>query len=466
MTDVVASPPAATNAGHARALLRLGLPLIGSHLAQLAVQVTDAVMLGWYDVEALAAVVLGASYFFVLFIMGSGFAFAVSPVVAAAEASNEPAQVRRVTRMGLWLSILFAVAAMPLLLFATPILRVLGQEPQVAADAGVYLGIVGWALGPALLVMTLKSYLSALERVRIVLLATVLAAGLNGVLNYALIFGNWGAPELGIAGAAIASVVLHCASLLLLAVYAARALPQHALFVRIWRPDWEAFARIFALGWPIGLTNLAEVGMFAATAVMMGWIGTIELAAHGIAAQISSATFLVHVGLSNAAQIRAGAAFGRRDEAMLRQTGIVAVALSGAFALATVVLFLAAPELLISFFLAPDDPALPQVLAFGTTLLAIAALFQLADAGQVMALGLLRGVQDTRVPMVHAAVSYWLVGMPASYVLGFVLELGGPGVWIGLTLGLTLAGVLMMGRFWRRSVRIGGTQTLRDTSLR
>ncbi len=451
MVETVAPPrSAARRLHHARALLRLGMPLIGSHLAQLAIQITDTVMLGWYDIEALAAVVLGSSYFFVFFIMGSGFAWAVSPVVAAAEASGDETQVRRVTRMGMWLSMLFAIAAMPLMIFAAPILSGMGQEAGLSEQAGTYLAISGWALFPALIVMTLKSYLAALERVRAVLLVTIAAALLNALLNYALIFGNWGAPELGIAGAAIASVSLHSLAMVLMVVHVIRSMPQHELFVRIWRPDWEAFARIFRLGWPIGLTSLAEVGLFAASALMMGWIGTIELAAHGIALQIASATFLVHLGLSNAAQIRVAAALGRRDPASLREGALVAVALSTALALATVAVFLSVPELLVGLFLDPTDPAVPQVMAVGVTLLALAALFQLADAAQVMALGLLRGVQDTRVPMVYAGISYWAVGLTACYVLGFPMGLGAVGVWLGLTLGLTLAGVLLMVRFWRR----------------
>ena len=451
MTDLAASTSRGDSlARHGADLLRLGLPLIGSHMAHLAVQVTDTVMLGWYDVEALAAVVLGSTYFFVLMITGAGFAFAVMPVVAAEEDSGDTGQVRRVTRMGLWLSGIYAALTLPLLLMAEPILLAVGQTPQIAADAGAYLRIAGWGLIPSLGTFVLKSYLAALGRTKIVFWAVVAAAVLNGLANYALIFGNWGAPEMGIRGAAIASVVTNVAMLAALAVYAVRVLPQHELFVRLWRPDWPAFAQVFRLGWPIGLTNLAEVGLFAATAVLMGWIGTVELAAHGIALQISSATFLVHLGLSNAATIRAGAAWGRRDMARLRRGAVAATALSAVVAGVTVLLFLALPEPLIGLFLDPDDPARPAVLAFGVMLLAFAAVFQAADAAQVMALGFLRGMQDTRVPLVIAAVSYWVVGIPASYALGFPLGLGGPGIWMGLVIGLTLAGVLLMVRFWQR----------------
>ena len=438
---------------HTRAVLRLGLPLIGSHLAQYAITLTDAVMLGRYDIDALAAEVLGGMLFFVTFIVGSGFAWALMPLVASAEGSGDQRQVRRVTRMGMWLSVLFGLAVLPLFLYSSKLFLLVRQEPEIAAMAGEYLSILGWGIVPALLVMVLKSYLAALERTQIVLWVTLGAVGVNVLGNYALIFGNFGAPELGLRGAAIASLAVHVFSLLLLVVYVAVVTPEHAIFARIWRPDWPDFARVFALGWPIGLTSLAEAGLFAASSVMLGWLGAVPLAAHGIALQIVSAIFMVHVGLSNAATVRAGNALGRGDALGLRRGARVAIALSMAAAAVTVVIFLTVPGALIDLFLDAGEPRRPEVLAIGTTLLAAAVLFQLFDAAQVMALGLLRGVQDARVPMLLAAVSYWVVGVPASYVLGFPLGLGGVGVWLGLAFGLALAAVLMMWRFWRHSVR-------------
>ena len=439
----------------ARALAVLGLPLIGGHMAQISMHITDTVMLGWYSVEALAAVVLGATMFFVLFIVGSGFAWAVMPMVAAANANGDAVEVRRTTRMALWLSLIYGAAVLPLLWFSGPVLRAMGQDDALAAAAEGYLRIAGWGIFPALVVMVLKSYLAALERTGVVLWATVAGAVLNALLNWALIFGNWGAPELGVTGAAIATLATQMLTLALTAGYAALhpALGRYTLFIRFWRPDWGAFAAVFRLGWPIGLTSLAESGLFAASALMMGWVGTHELAAHGIALEIVSLIFMIHVGLANAATIRAGQAHGLGDMGGLRLVAATGLALVLGIALLAVVLFLIAPEPLIGLFLAPGDPARPAILAIGASLLAVAALFQLADAGQVMALGLLRGVQDTRVPMIYASVSYWLVGIPASYVLGFTLGWGGPGIWAGLAIGLALAFALLVWRFWSRAGR-------------
>ncbi len=208
------------------------------------------------------------------------------------------------------------------------------------------------------------------------------------------------------------------------------------------------------MGVQIGLTSLAEAGLFSASTVIMGWIGTLELAAHGIAIQIISVFFMVHVGLSNAATVRAGRALGRRDEAGLRRGAAAVLGLSLLFAFVAVLLFLILPEQMIGLFLDPGESLRDQILVVGRTLLAVAALFQFADAVQVMTLGLLRGVQDTRVPMLIAAVSYWGVGVPMSYVLGILWGWDGEGVWFGLVLGLVLAGALMSWRFWRRSSRI------------
>ncbi len=447
-----------TYLGHARAVATLGLPLIGGHLAQLAIGLTDTVMLGWFSVEALAAVTLANSYFFVLFLMGSGFGWAVMPLVATAEAEGDETSIRRSTRMGLWLSVGYAAVVMPTLWWSEPILRALGQKPQVAAMAGDYLRIAGWGMFPALLVMVLKSYLAALERTRTVLAIMIIAALVNAAADYALIFGQWGAPQLGLAGAAIASIVTQTVSLIAVVAYTLRALPEHDLFRRLWRPDREMLARLFRLGLPIGLTSLSETSLFTASALMMGWLGTIPLAAHGIAVQLASTTFMVHLGLSNVATVRAGNAYGRRDRDHMARGAAVVTGMSLAMAAATITLFLTIPETLLSLFMDADDPNRPEILAIGVGLLAVAALFQLVDGAQVIALGLLRGVQDTAVPMVIAALAYWVVGIPASYLLGFTFGLGGVGVWLGLVLGLGCAGILLSLRFWRFTLpRVGST---------
>lgn len=436
---------------HVRALLTLGLPLIGSQVAQFAITLTDTIMMGWYDVTALAAQVLAGSFFFIIFITGSGFAWAVTPLVAEAEGRGDTTQARRATRMALWLVTIYTMVMLPLMFFSERILLSLGQTEDVAALGGAYLAIAGLGLLPANIVMVFRSFLSALERTNIVLWVTLAAVAANAVLNYLLIFGHFGFPELGIRGAAIASVGTQIVSALLLILYIHRRLPEHTMFQRMWRADWEAFGRVFTLGVPIGLTILAEVGLFSASSAMMGWLGEIPLAAHGIALQIASLTFMVHLGLSNAATIRAGRAMGARDWDGLRDGGIAAFGLSLVAVAITVAAFLVMPETLVGLFLDPADPQRDVVITLGATMLMAAALFQLVDAMQVMGVGLLRGVQETRLPMVIATISYWLIGLPVAYGLGFTLGLEGVGVWLGLAAGLAVAAVLLNLLFWRRT---------------
>lgn len=435
---------------HLRATLVLGLPLVGSNLAQMLLHVTDTVLLGWYGVNELAAVVLASSTFFSVFILGAGFAQAVLPMVAQALGRGDEVQVRRDTRMGMWLSIAFGVICYPLFWWSEGLLLALGQKPEVAALGQEFLRIAGWGMIPALLVMVVKNYLAALERTQVVLWVTLAAVGVNLAVAYMLIFGKWGAPEMGVRGAAIASLIVQFLTFAILAAYAAwlPELRRFRLFQRFWRPDWQALGQVFKLGWPIGITSLAESGLFYAAALMMGWIGTVELAAHGIALEVAALAFMVHLGLSAAATVRAGRADGAGDSVGLRDGAKAAILLSSAFGVAMVVLFLTLPVQIISLFLDEAKPESAAIIAFGVKLLAMAALFQMADAVQVIALGLLRAIKDTRVPMIAAMVSYWGIGVPMGYVLAFPLGMGGIGLWLGLVIGLAFAAVTMMWRFW------------------
>ncbi len=438
---------------HARATLVLGLPLIGSHLAQMSLHVVDSLMLGRYGVPHLAAVVLGTSMFFVTFILGSGFAQAVMPMVASALGRGDETQVRRDARMGLWLSVGFGLITYPLFWFSGSVLLAAGQNEQVAGLAQDFLRIAGLGMIPALLVMVFKSYLAALERTQVVLWTTVSAVGLNVLIGWPLIFGHWGMPEMGVRGAAIASVCVQTMNVTVLAIYAGRLpeLRRFHLFQRLWKPDWQALAQVARLGFPIGVTGLAEGSLFQVTALMMGWIGTNELAAHGIALEVSALAFMIHVGLANAATVRVARFAGQGDYASMRAAAKTAIGLSVIVTCCVVTLFLTIPEQIIGLFLSEGKPNTAAIIAYGTTLLALAALFQFADAMQAVALGLLRALKDTRVPMVLAAISYWVVGVPVGYSLAFVFGLGGVGLWLGLVTGLALAATMLMIRFWSRA---------------
>lgn len=440
---------------HITATLSLGLPLIGSHLARMGIHVSDTVMLGWYGVDALAALVIATSMIQILYFLGMGYGTGVMGLIATAVARGDETDVRRAARMALWLSAGHAGLCLPLFWFSGPILLALGQTPVIAGLAQDFLRIAGWGLLPMLCALALNSYLAALERAQIVMWVTLAGLPLNVGLIWLLTFGNAGFPELGVRGAAMSSVIVQTAQLAVLVAYA-RWLPatrKYSLFTRFWKPDWPALRETFRIGWPIGLTLVAEGGLFVGSNVMMGWIGTQELAAHGIALQICSITFMVHLGLSNAATVRVGQAKGRGDAAGMRDAAVTVIGLSLVFAAIAIALYLLAGGWLVRLYLDPADPRGPAIVALGAGLLVYAALFQLTDAAQVIALGFLRGVHDTRVPMWIAGFSYWVVGMPVAWGLAFPGGFGPAGLWLGLCVGLTAAAVLLMRRFWRGHAR-------------
>ncbi len=346
---------------HLIATLALALPLIGSNLARVAIGVVDTLMLGRYSVDALAALVLANSVFMLIFLAGSGYAIGVMGRIAAALAREDDMDVRRATRMALWLSGLHSALVLPLMWWSGPVLAALGQEPQIAALGQDWLRVMGFAMPAVLCGMTLSNYLATLGRANTVLWVTLAGLPVNAALNWLLIFGPGPFPEWGVTGAAIASLTVNWLQLATLAVYAAwlPAARHHTLFARFWKPDWSVFRSILALGLPIGLTIVAEVGMFTGANVMMGWLGADALAAHGITLQIASLTFMVHLGIASAATIRVGTAKGRGSAPDLRDAAKAATILSAGFAVATMALFLLVPEWLTGLYLDPDNPRAP-----------------------------------------------------------------------------------------------------------
>ena len=437
-------------AAHARATLALGIPLVGSQLGLILMNTTDTIMLGWYGVDTLAAAVLATKYYFVVMIFGAGFSHAVVPMAAQAASVGDRRGVRRSVRMGLWMVTAYAIIALPAFFHAEEVLVFLGQDPAISALAGDYMFVAAFALLPTLWSHTLRAFLSAIERTRIILATTLGAVLLNVAINWMLIFGNWGAPEMGIEGAAIATLAVNVFMFGLMALYSTRhrdAAP-YGLFVRLWRPDWPGFFELFRVGLPISIMILAEVGMFIFTSIFMGWVSVVALAAHGIVLQLASIAFMVPMGMAQAATVRAGRAFGRRDRIGLDRAAKTVIALCIGFACASAIAFLAAPETLIGLFLDRSMGEAEAVIAYAVPLIFIAACFQLADSAQAVAAGLLRGLKDTRVPMVMAVFSYWGVGLPLAWLLGFPLGLEGVGVWIGLAAGLVVATILLNGRFF------------------
>ncbi|KAA0971103.1 MATE family efflux transporter [Aureimonas fodinaquatilis] len=438
-----------------RATLLLGLPLIGAQLAQMGINVSNTIMLGQLGAHELAAAVLGMQLFHIIWMFGSGFSYAVMPLAANAAGRGDHQAVRLSVHMGLWAITLYTLVMMVLLWNGEALLILLGQDHTIAAMAGDYMRVLQWSLLPQLVIMTLRSFLSAIERPKIVLYALLAGGALNILLNYCLIFGNFGFPALGMPGSGLATVVSMCCVAGYLAFYcrAKADLKPYNLLSQIWQPYAPAFREVVRLGWPIGATILAEVSMFAASSIMMGWLGPLPLAAHGIALQLASITFMIPLGLAGAATVRVGRAYGRHDALAISRAAWVAHGVGISIAALAALLFLLLPSPLIRLYIDPAQADAVQLVPLAISFLAIAAAFQLGDTVQVISSGILRGLKDTRVPMLLAIFSYWLVGIPAAYVLAFTAGWGGIGIWWGLAIGLTFSSSLMTMRYYLREKR-------------
>jgi MATE family multidrug resistance protein len=442
----------------ARATLALAAPLILTNVAQALIHATDVVLLGWAGPRTLAAATLGINVYFAFLIFGMGLVTAAAPMIARELGARRHSvrDVRRTVRQAMWAAAAICVPVWAVLWNTSALLVLLGQDPALAADAQTFVRALMWGMLPYLLYLVLRSFISALERPMWSLGVGLACVIFNAVLNYGLIFGKFGLPALGILGAGIGSAF---ANLLMFAglglvVALDRGFRRYRLFGRFWRADWERFRKVWRLGLPIAVTLALEITIFNAAVFLMGLIGTESLAAHAIAIQIASLTFMVPLGLGQAVTVRVGLAFGRRDPAGVAIAGWTALGLAVAFMGTMALVMIAAPGLLVSIFLDPADPANAPVIRLAVSFLVVAALFQIFDGAQVVGAGMLRGLHDTRVPMVYAGFGYWIVGLLTGVGLGFGLGWEGVGIWTGLAAGLGVVAVLMIVR-WTRRERLG-----------
>jgi MATE family multidrug resistance protein len=435
---------------HVRATLALGIPLIGAQLAQLGINTTDVMIVGRLGAEQLAAMVLSAQFLFTILVFGSGFSIAVMPLVAQAYGRGDVTSVRRALRMGLWVVTAYWLLAQPAFFYSEEILLAAGQKPDVAKLASGYIDIGHFAVLPGLLYNVIRALVSAIGRAGIILKVTIAMLVMNAVLAYILVLGHFGLPAMGLHGAAIVSVAVQTAGFLFIVGYvqAHQETRRYEIFVRFWRPDWNALWDVIRLGFPIGVTVLAEVSLFTAASLLMGQIGTIELAAHGIALQWASIAFMIPLGLSQAATVRVGVAHGQGDHLGLKRAAIVVLVVSCCIALCGSILFATAPSWLASWFLDVHSAEAPQVLAFAAPLIVVAGLFQLVDGLQAIASGLLRGLKDARVPMIMALIAYWPIGFFLAWLLAFPVGFGGIGIWFGFLIGLASAAAMLCARFY------------------
>ena len=435
-----------------RATAALAGPIVATQLGEIAIHVTDVLMLARVDTAALAAGTLGADVFIFFLLFAIGVVQAVQPLTAQAEGAGDPDGVRRTVRQGLWMAFAVTLPLIALLSLTPWLLALFGQDPGTAGAASGYMAAARWGLPGAAAFMVLRSLVSALSRPGLALLVMWGGVGVNVLLNRVFIFGALGVPAYGVTGAGIASALVNTGMALALLAVVLRVprLRAYRILDRLLAPDWARFAAIARMGFPIAATLLCEVGIFTAATLMMGTLGQVPLAAHGIAIQVAATTFMVPLGIGLAATVRVGLAQGARDPQGVRRAGWTAFALAGAVMAGASVLLLSAPDVLIGLFRDPADPANAPVVEVARMLLLVAAGFQLVDGAQVVGQNVLRGLSDVRVPFAIALTGYWGVGILAAWALAFPLGLGPVGVWLGLAAGLAAVAGLLPARFHRR----------------
>jgi MATE family multidrug resistance protein len=450
--------PSLSWAGEFRAQFALGWPLIVAQLAQISLLTTDVVMLSRLGPKYLAAATIANALLIALQLFGLGVTEAVAPLTAQALGAGDLRSVRRTVRQGVWIAIGVALLVFPIIWNVSPLYRLLGQDPELIGMAEIFIHYAVWLVFPSFLVSVFRSFLSAHGATRVILWIMVAAVIVNAAADYALIFGNWGFPRLELAGAGIATT---CTTLAMLAFTLAyllthRRFRRYHIFHKLLVPDWPRLLEVLRVGLPIGFMRFAEVLLFTSASLLQGWIGQDAVAAHAIALQLASITFMVPLGISQATTVRVGLALGEGDREGIRRAGWMGQIVTLLFMACTAVCFLLAPGLLVSLFLDPNNPASAGAFRLATGYLVVAGLFQLFDGTQVTMGAALRGLSDTRVPLYIALFGYWIVGFPISYVLAFPLGLAGIGIWWGLAAGLASVGLILTLRFAMRD-RLGLT---------
>src|SRR4051812_1440400 len=441
-----------------RATASLAWPLILTNVSQSLIQATDVLMLGRVGARTLAAAQLGVNLFVAFLIFGMGLVMAASPMMAKQLGMRRHSvrDVRRTVRQALWAATAITLPCWLILWHTEAILVVMGEDPSLSADAGRFAHTLEWAMLPALYYLVLRSFVAALERPRWSLVVGLAGVACNAMINYGLIFGHFGLPALGLTGAGIGT---SCTNLFMFLAMAAVVtlhprFRRYHLFGRFWRPDWERFRAVWRLGLPIAVTLALEITVFNTAVFLMGLFGAEAVAAHAIALQLAALTFMVPLGLSQAATVRVGLAFGRRDRDGIARAGWTAFVLGVSFMAMMALTMLTFPNQLVALFLNPADPANRTVIPLAISFLFVAALFQIFDGAQAVGAGMLRGLQDTTLPMAYAAIGYWVIGLSVAVTLAFGLGWKGVGIWTGLATGLAIVAALMIAR-WLRRERLG-----------
>ena len=428
----------------AAALLTIAIPSVIAQLSQMSMGFVDTLMVAQIGSRELAGVGSGAAVYFLVLVFCYGIISSIGPLVSQAFGSGDHDEIERVVIDGIWLALGLSAFGMIIYWNLGMVLRLFGQQPEVIAIAESYVRAMSWGYPAVMLFGVLRTFADALGRTRVAMVISFVAVFINGGFNYLLMFGELGFPRLGAIGAGYSTAIVKWSMLAMILVYVFRSrdFERYDLWSRVGRPNFRRLGAILRLGLPIGAGQSMENGFFGLTSLLMGQISTTALASHQIAINCAAFTFMVPLGVSISISTRVGQAIGRRDRAAASLAGWVGIGVAGLFMVTTAILFFLFRHRIIGIY--TEDPA---TLDYAAGLLMIAGAFQISDGLQVGAMGALRGLKDTARPLLTNMFAYWLIGMPAGWLLGFHLGYGGQGLWWGLTLGLSVAAVMHTLRF-------------------
>jgi len=440
----------------ARRVTLLSLPIVATQLGQISNGFIDVMMVGRLGAPELAGVALGNATYFLFALIGIGILLAVGPMVSQAYGANEHDPIGRTVRQAIWLATLLSLPVLIIMWNARLPWGLMQQDAATMTYAEGYLQAAMWGFLPFMWFNALRNFIEAIARPLPVTIIIVMGILLNIVANYGLMFGNFGLPRLGLAGTGWATCIVHWFMFICIALYVATKNPYRAYGVlrKLRTPDFGYFRELLRVGLPIGGSIGLEVTLFSATAFLIGTFGAVPIAAHQIAIQCAAITYMVPLGIGLATSVRVGQNIGAKNPAAAAISGYAGIGLSLIFMSCTALLFLVAPNFITSVYLDTKDSANLTTAVQVVSLLGIAAIFQLFDGVQATALGALRGLKDTRVPLILGFIAYWLIGMPTGLGLGFGLDMGPEGFWWGLVVGLFAASITFTYRFFHMMTKL------------
>lgn len=439
------------NNSHIRPNFLLAYPVMLSMLGQVMTGVADSIMIGWTGATPLAASSFANIFFSIPLFFGIGVSYAITPLVAQADGANDTRKVIDTLKNGTLINLVTGIILVGFIFSIEPFMHRMGQPQEVVTLGIPYLNIVTLSILPTMIFQTYRQFAEGLQRTRVAMIIVVLSNLVNIALNYVLIFGHYGFPEMGLNGAGWATLIARCLMALgmLLYVFYGRKFQAFTAGFSLGNYSRSLISKMLHIGLPAGSQFIFEAGAFGFSALMMGWLGTTALAAHQIAINLATISYMTTSGMGAAATIRVGNFWGQKDRKNLRSSAFTMIGMAGVLMLLWALLFIFGREMLPSLYI--DDPVVIDLTA---TLLIIGAFFQLSDGIQVVTAGALRGLQDVKVPSLLIFVSYWVIALPMGYWLAFPLKMGASGIWIGLSVGLTLTATAMIVRFNKLSRKV------------